>query len=247
MLESDPAIDARTIAERVDEIRGRIARGCRHAGRSPDEVTLVAVTKTFPLDAVEAGHAAGLRHFGENKVQELAEKAAARPGRLHGGDRTWHLIGHLQRNKAKDAVAHADVFEALDSPRLAAELEKRAAAAGRTLGCLVQVNVSGEASKYGLDPDALYAFLDDVAAYEHLAVRGLMTLAAPTDDPEDVRPQFRLLRRLAEGYGPGRNPNVRLDDLSMGMSGDFEVAVEEGATIVRIGSALFGPRTYEPG
>ena len=152
------------------------------------------------------------------------------------------MIGHLQRNKAKDVARHADLFEALDSPRLAKELEKRAEAEERVLPCLVQVNVSGEESKYGLGPDDVHAFLDRVAEHEHLRVRGLMTLAAPADDPEDVRPQFRLLRELLEGYnarGTGRAP---LDVLSMGMSGDFEVAIEEGATHVRIGSALFGPR-----
>ncbi len=247
MLETNTAVDAHAIAANVADVRDRIARACRRAGRDAGEVTLVGVTKTFPLEAVDAGYAAGLRHFGENKVQELAAKAMERPGRLLGGDHAWHMIGHLQRNKARDAVAQADVFEALDSLRLADELERRCAAADRTLTCLVQVNVSGEASKFGLDPDALYPFLDRLGAHEHLAVAGLMTLAAPSDDPEAVRHQFRLLRTLAAGYAASRNPRVALRELSLGMSGDYEVAVEEGATIVRIGSALFGQRTYAGG
>ncbi|MGI9174285.1 MAG: YggS family pyridoxal phosphate-dependent enzyme [Rhodothermales bacterium] len=233
-------VDASAIAERLAAVRERIAAACERAGRPASSVTLVAVSKTFPLAAVEAAYAAGARHFGENKVQDLVEKAEAMPGQTGGGDLCWHMIGHLQRNKAKDVVAHADLFEALDSPRLAKELNKRAEAEERVVPCLVQVNVSGEESKYGLGPDHVHDFLDQVAAYEGLRVRGLMTLAAPADDSEDVRPQFELLRRLAETY-PG-NARAGLDVLSMGMSGDFEVAIEEGATHVRIGSAIFGPR-----
>ena len=164
-----------------------------------------------------------------------------RPGRIGGGDICWHMVGHLQRNKAKDVAAHADLFEALDSPRLAKELNKRALAEERVVPCLVQVSVSGEDSKYGLDPDQVHAFVDQVAAYDGLRIRGLMTLAALTDDPEDVRPQFRLLAPSGRDLHRSR---ARPDwtSLSMGMSGDFEVAIEEGATHVRIGSAIFGPR-----
>ncbi len=243
MIETSEKVDARAIAERIAAVRLRIEAACRRAGRRLDEVTLVGVTKTFPLDVVSAARVAGLRDFGENKAQELAEKAGQAPGVLHGGDLVWHMIGHLQRNKAKDVVAHADLFHALDSPRLAKELDKRAGGEGRVLPCLVQVNVSGEASKFGLDPDALYPFLDSLHEHANLQILGLMTLAEPTDDAQDVRPQFRLLRELAEGYPAG--PRVEMRHLSMGMSGDFEVAVEEGATLVRVGSALFGPRTYE--
>lgn len=240
MAETSIEVDAREIAERLDDIRERIARACQRAGRPANEVTLVGVTKTFPVEAVDAAFAAGLRDFGENKVQELVAKAELRPGLEAGGDRSWHMIGHLQRNKAKDVVAHADVFEALDSLRLAEELERRAAAAGRTLPCLVQVNVSQEATKFGIAPDELPALLDQLSGFAHLSVRGLMTLAAPADDPEDVRPQFRLLRTLFERHRSG--PHGTLTMLSMGMSGDFEVAIEEGATHVRIGSAIFGAR-----
>ena len=234
------------IRDRARDVRARIAAACARAGRAPEDVRLIAVSKTFPIEVVRAGITAGLTDFGENRVQELEEKGEALPGALGGGDVRWHLIGSLQRNKAKTAVAHADVFHALDSDRLARELDKRAANAGRVLPCFVQVNVSGEDSKSGLAPDALHAFLDRLAPHEHLQVVGLMTLAAPAADAEAletvVRPQFRLLRELAQTYDAHANPRVRLDRLSMGMSGDFEVAVEEGATDVRVGSALFGAR-----
>lgn len=242
MIETSDSVDAKAIQARLADVRERMAAACARAGRPASSVTLVAVSKTFPIEAVQAAYAADVRHFGENRVQDFVEKAEAMPGRLHGGDVCWHMIGHLQRNKAKDVVHHADLFEALDSPRLAKELDKRAEAEGRVVPCLVQVNVSGEASKYGLDPDETHAFLDRLAAYSGLRIRGLMTLAAPADDPEDVRPQFRLLRELFETYNARSNARVTMDVLSMGMSGDFEVAIEEGATHVRIGSAIFGPR-----
>ncbi|NBC17001.1 MAG: YggS family pyridoxal phosphate-dependent enzyme [Bacteroidetes bacterium] len=232
------------IAERLADVRDRIAQACDRAGRSPDEITLVSVTKTFPLDAIEHARSLGLHDFGENKVQEMVAKAEEEPGELNGGTLRWHMIGHLQRNKAKDVVAHADLFHALDSPRLAKELNKRARKADRVMPCLVQVNVSGEDSKYGIHPDETHDYLDSLAQYPHLHILGLMTLAEPTEDPEDVRPQFRQMRRLAETYDATDNPRVEMRYLSMGMSGDFEVAVEEGATHLRLGTALFGPRSY---
>ncbi len=230
------------IAERLEEVRERIVRACQRAGRDPSEVTLIGVTKTFPLEVVESAYACGLRHFGENRVQELVEKARAKPGHFQGGDVWWHLIGHLQRNKAKQAVQVADCFHALDSLRLAKELDKRAAGVGREMPVLVEVNVSGEPTKFGLSPEEVYPFLDALAPFEHLRVLGLMTVAAFLPDPEQVRPQFRTLRKLWEGYRGRENPRVEMRYLSMGMSHDFEVAIEEGATHVRIGSALFGPR-----
>lgn len=234
------------IRARAETVRARIAAACERAGRDPSAVRLIAVTKTFPAEVVRAGIEAGLTDFGENRVQELEEKAGAVPGTVGGGSIRWHLIGSLQRNKAKKAVEIADAFHALDSDRLAKELDKRAAAAGRVLPCFVQVNVSGEDTKSGFAPEDVHAFLDRLAAFEHLRVVGLMTLAAPveTDDELEtvVRPQFRRLRALAESYDASANPRVALERLSMGMSGDFEVAVEEGATDVRLGSVLFGAR-----
>ncbi len=209
-------------------------------GRRPDEVTLVGVTKTFPVEVVAAARQAGLHDFGENRVQELIEKTDALPGTIQGGDIRWHMVGHLQRNKAKDVVDCADVFHALESLRLAAELDRRAAQASRRLPCFVQVNVSGEASKFGLGPDDVLDLLEGLVAYEHLRVVGLMTLAAPGADPEAVRPQFRRLRQVFEQVD--RYAGEPMHGLSMGMSGDFDVAIEEGATHVRLGTALFGPR-----
>ncbi len=238
MPETARVVDPHAIADRLAAVRERIERACRQAGRSPDVVTLIGVSKTFPPAAVEAAAAAGLTDFGENKVQELVEKAGHLPGAVEGGGIRWHMIGHLQRNKAKAVVAHADLFHALDSLRLARVLDQQAAAAGRVLPCLVQVNVSGEATKAGVAPDETHAFLAALAELSHLRIRGLMTLAAPASDPERVRPQFRLLRRLLETCDTCGDMTL----LSMGMSGDFEVAITEGATHVRIGSAIFGPR-----
>ena len=181
--------------------------------------------------------------FGENRVQELVEKSDALPGEALGGDVRWHAIGPLQRNKARLVAERADVFHALDSVRLAKELDRRLAEYDRRLPCFVQVNVSGEATKSGVAPADCHALLDAFAPFAHLEIVGLMALAAPAEDAAAleavVRPQFQQLRALAASYA---GPAGRLTRLSMGMSGDFEVAVEEGATDVRIGSALFGTR-----
>jgi PLP dependent protein len=229
------------LAERYTEIRNRIDRACARAGRPPEDVTLVAVSKTFPVERVQALHDLGHVDFGENKAQELAVKASALPGIHSGGHATWHAIGHLQRNKAREIVQFADVFHALDSVRLAAELDRRCVAAGRRLACFVQVNISGEDSKSGIDPGQVHAFIDALRPYRSLDITGLMALASPAADPESVRPEFRRLADLARAY-PGVHEGVRPECLSMGMSADFEVAIEEGATHVRIGSAIFGER-----
>ena len=231
------------IRHRVEQTLERVEAACRRAGRSPETVTLIAVTKTFPLEVVEASYEAGLRHFGENRVQELIAKSGALPGFYQGGDVHWHMIGHVQRNKAKEVVACADFVHAVDSLRLAAEFEKRAAAEGRKIPCMIQVNVSGEQSKFGLQPANVPAFLDEVCQYEHIQFSGFMTLASPAADPESIRPQFRLLKRISDQAAISHASCMRLHYLSMGMSGDFEVAIEEGATHVRVGSALFGART----
>lgn len=237
--------DLATISDRLAEVRARIAAACARAGRDPESVRLIAVTKTFPVEVVRAGVQAGLTDFGENRVQELEEKASEVPGEIQGGGVRWHLIGSLQRNKAKRAVELADSFHALDSERLAKELDKRAAREERVLPCYVQVNVSGEDSKSGVTPEEAPGFLDRVAAFEHLEVVGLMTLAAPAETDAElesvVRPQLRRLREVAETYGDA-HPEAAPLRLSMGMSGDYEVAVEEGATDLRLGTALFGQR-----
>ncbi len=244
MAELAQQTDAEVIARRLNDVRERIAAACRRVGRSPDEVTLIGVTKTFPIADVRAARDAGLRHFGENRVQDLVEKIEALPGRVRGGDVDWYMIGHLQRNKAKDVVEYADYFQALDSPRLAKELNKRARKENRVVPCLVQVNISGEESKYGLRPDETHAFLNRMAQYPYLKVEGLMAIATYSDHPDEIRPEFRRMRRLFDGYEVPPDSGVEMKRLSMGMSNDFEIAIEEGATHVRIGSAIFGERDY---
>ena len=242
--ELEEQVRPEAVAARVQEVRERVAQACERAGRAAAP-TIVGISKTFPMQAIESGLAAGLDHFGENRARQLRDKARARPGAFKGGDLHWHMVGHLQTNKAKFVARHADWFDALDSLRLADELDERAAQNNRVLPCLVQVNITGQEQKYGLDPDATHDFLDRCAEYEHLAVKGLMALASFVDDPEDVRDEFRRMRALFEGYDATANPRVDMDELSIGMSNDFEVAVEEGSTVVRIGSAIFGPRDYD--
>lgn len=233
------------VANRVQSVRERIAKACERAGRSPDEITIVGISKTFPMQAVESGKAAGIDHFGENRARQLRDKARTRPGRFKAGDVVWHMVGHLQTNKAKFVARHADWFDALDSLHLAEELDERAAKNNRVLPCLVQVNVTGEEQKYGLDPAEVHDVLDQCAQFDHLAIKGLMAMASFGDDSEQVRDEFRRVRSLFETYDPTGNPRVEMTELSIGMSNDFEIAVEEGSTMVRIGSAIFGPRDYD--
>ncbi len=240
-------MDREGIARNVRRIRARIAEACRRAGRSPDEITLVAVSKTFPMAAIEAARQAGIRHFGENRVQELASKSKEAPGRTQGGDRTWHMIGHLQRNKARDVVRFADYFHALDSARLARALNERARTEERTVSCLAQVDISGEDSKFGVAPDELLPLLEAVAGCERIRVRGLMAIGSLRAKPDAIRGEFQRLRALFDAVPPRFAPNVSMEHLSMGMSRDFEAAIEEGATHVRIGSALFGERVAPEG
>jgi len=236
-------LSAAEIADRAERVRERIAGACAHAGRDPAGVTLVAITKTHPPETVRAAVAAGLADLGENRVQELVAKSDVVPGASAGGPVRWHLVGHLQRNKARDAAERADLFHALDSLALAEALDRRAGAAGRVLPCLVQVNVSGEGTKSGVAPAETHALVDAAARLANLQVTGLMTIAAPAERAGDldriVRPQLATLRELRDAYR-GAAP---LTLLSMGITGDLEVAVEEGATHVRVGTALFGERT----
>lgn len=224
-------------------LRERIAAAARRAGRDPSDVTLVGVTKRVPAERVAEALRAGLAVLGESYVQEARVKAEALAALLGpGGPRPrWRLIGRLQRNKARDAVALFDAVETLDREDLAAELERRAAAAGRSLEVLLQVNLSEEPQKGGVAAEGLPALLSACAGLAHLHVAGLMTVPAASPDPEDSRPVFARLRALAATLRdtPGGGA---LRELSMGMSADFEVAIEEGATLVRVGTALFGPR-----
>lgn len=230
--------DKLLIGQNCDAIHRRIVQACARAGREPGEVRLLPVSKTVAADRLREAFAAGLTEFGENKAQEASAKAE----RLADLPVTWSIIGHLQTNKAKHVARFAREFQALDSLRLATALERRLQIEGRGLDVLVQVNTSGEASKFGLSPDAVAEFLRELPAFSALRVRGLMTLAVFNPDTARVRACFRVLRTLRDRLRDTAPPAVRLDELSMGMSGDFEIAIEEGATIVRVGQAIFGPR-----
>lgn len=227
------------IPDRVAAVLERIAGAAARASRPPEAVTLVAVSKTFPPQAVRSAFEAGLRHFGENRVQEAEAKIAALAG-LRDRGLCWHLVGHLQSNKARRATALFDVIQSLDSLDLAERLARLAAEAGRRVRALLQVDLAGETAKFGLPESEAPAALARMRALGELRVEGLMTMPPFHDDPEEVRPYFRRLRGLrdrmaAEGLLDG-------GELSMGMSHDFEAAVEEGATIVRVGTAIFGER-----
>jgi pyridoxal phosphate enzyme (YggS family) len=216
------------IRENVAVVEARIAAACARAGRSRDDVTLVGVSKTFPADAVEEAIAAGITHVGENRVQEARDK---RP--LVQGSARWHLIGHLQSNKAKDAVRLFDVIESVDSLELTEKLAKAAAAAGKRQELLVQVNIGNEAQKSGIATAEVDSIVKQIIALDSVDVRGLMAIP-PAGEPEDARPFFRALRAMRDTLG--------LRELSMGMSEDFEIAIEEGSTMVRVGRAIFGSR-----
>ena len=230
-----------TMAGRIAHIHQRIADACARAGRSPDSVVLLPVSKTFEVDAIREAMALGLTRFGENKTQEIRQKAAA----LAGQGLQWVLIGHLQTNKAKDAARDATEVQSLDRTDLAEALHRRLLNEGRTLDVLVQVKTSTEPSKFGMAPEDVSAFLRRIAAeFPTLRVQGLMTLAVISPDPEQVRACFRALRELRDSLRAENIDGVSLERLSMGMSGDFELAIEEGSTEVRIGTAIFGARTY---
>ena len=230
-----------TMAGRLAQIQQRITQACERAGRHPDSVTLLPVSKTFGVESIREGMALGLTRYGENKTQEMRQKAAA----LAGQGLQWVLIGHLQTNKAKDAARDATEVQSLDRPDLAEALHRRLQNEGRTLDVLVQVKTSSEPSKYGMAPEDVPAFLRQIAQdFPTLRVRGLMTLAVNSPDPAEVRSCFRALRELRDQLVQEPIAGISLDRLSMGMSGDFELAIEEGSTEVRIGTAIFGARTY---
>ena len=218
-----------TIAEKLAGVRSRIDAACAHAGRPPDSVSRVGVSKGFDADAIAAAYEAGLRDIGENRVQEAVEKIETLSAR--GITPRWHLIGHLQTNKAKTAAERFAIIQSVDSQRVAEALSRAAVA---SLPVLLEVNVAEEASKYGFTPEEVAPALSAIAALPHLDVRGLMTVAPLTGQPETVRPVFRRLRELRDALG--------LQEISMGMTNDFEVAIEEGATMVRVGRAIFGDR-----
>ena len=222
------------LAGRLQAVEERLQAACRRAGRDRAEVTLVAVTKTVGTDVAAELVRLGVTELGESRPQELWHKAAALPQSVH-----WHLIGHLQRNKIEKTLPLVVLIHSVDSLRLLTALEEEAGRLGRTLPVLLEVNASGEASKYGFAPAEVPALAAPIAKLQHVQVRGLMTMAAPLDDPQQCRPTFASLRELRDRLRGEVGPPHTLEHLSMGMSNDFEIAVEEGATLVRLGSVLF--------
>lgn len=227
-----------SIAVRLAEVRARIDAAARGAGRDPSSVRLVAVSKTFPLESIRDAYSAGQRDFGENRVQEALEKIGASADL----DARWHLLGHLQTNKARRAASAFAMIQSIDSAELLRKLDAAAADAGRTPELLVQVDLAGEASKHGARPNDVPHILEEAGRCQAARVVGVMTLPPIPEAPEDARPWFRQLRELRAEWLRSGVPSGMLREMSMGMSGDFEVAIQEGATIVRVGTAIFGRR-----
>ncbi len=234
------AISVEDFRHNLTAIKKRIIATCERVGRDPTSVHLLPVSKTIDESHIRLSYAAGCRMLGENKVQEAYHKWEAMADLT---DLRWSIIGHLQTNKVKFVARFAAEFQALDNLRVAEALDRRLQAEGRSLDVFVQVNTSGEASKYGLHPDDLQTFLHELPAFSALRVRGLMTLALLSADVKQVRKCFRLLYSLREKLRQETPANMNLDELSMGMSGDFEIAIEEGSTLVRVGQAIYGART----
>jgi pyridoxal phosphate enzyme (YggS family) len=227
-----------TIADRLAGIRERMTAAARSAGRDPSSIRLVAVSKTFPIDSIREAYAAGHRDFGENRVQEALQKVASAADL----EIRWHLLGHLQLNKARKAGTVFAAIHSVDSVELLRKIDAAAAEAGQTPELLIQVDLADEATKFGAAPDEVPRLLDAAAACRAARVSGLMTLPPVPDSPEDARPWFRQLRDLRDGWLASGVPHAMLGELSMGMSGDFEVAIQEGSTMVRVGTAIFGSR-----
>ena len=233
-------IDSAALTARLASVRDRVARAAGRARRDPSSVRVVAVSKTFTAEHVRAAAAAGQLDFGENKVQEGLQKI----GQTAELQIKWHLVGHLQSNKARKAGARFDVIHSVDGAALLGRLDEAAQSEGRTLELLVQVDLAGEATKHGAREDELASIFDEARGCRAARVVGLMLLPPAADDPEQARPHFRALRAVRERLLAGGVDGSMLHELSMGMSHDFEVAVEEGATLVRVGTAIFGERTY---
>lgn len=227
------------IRDNIETIRQRIDAACARAGRNPKEVTLLAVSKTFPAELAAEAFDASVFDIGENYVQELLEKREA----LLKRDIRWHFIGHLQSNKVKYIAEWVHLIHAVDNIGLAREIDKRALQSRRVIDVLIEVNTTGEQSKFGLTAEAAVEFAKSLSEFQHIRVAGIMTIGPFLPEPEGSRPMFRTLRLLKDEIARLNQPNVRMKHLSMGMTGDFEVAIDEGATIVRIGTAIFGKRT----
>jgi pyridoxal phosphate enzyme (YggS family) len=224
------------IAQNLSRVRGRIEQAAAKAGREPGEVSLIAVTKTVPAEGIQEAVAAGARIFGENYVQEARHKIE----KIGHAGVQWHFIGHLQTNKAKYAIGLFDAIHSVDSIQLARELDRRAARVDKVVDCLIEVNLSHEGSKFGIDKEKTLELAQAMTGLRNISLRGLMTMPPYAEDPEEARPYFIALRELKEEIG---RHGIPLPELSMGMSADLEVAVEEGSTMVRVGRAIFGERS----
>ncbi|MGE5263489.1 MAG: YggS family pyridoxal phosphate-dependent enzyme [Acidobacteriota bacterium] len=243
---SEPPITMNDLERNLRSVQSRIHAAAEMAGRDPGEITLVAVSKTFPVEMILAAYGLGVRHIAENRVEEASRKIPQVRSQLSGESAgvIWHMVGHLQSRKVKDAATLFDFVQSVDSAALARRLEERSSALGKTLPVLLEINVSGEASKYGLASEPrenLFVIVDEVLRLPHLDVQGLMTMAPIVNVPDDARPVFRALCELRDELRT-RFPGRAWKHLSMGMTDDFEIAIAEGATIVRIGRAIFGER-----
>jgi len=226
------------IRENISTIKGRIFRAAQRAGRNPEEVTIVAVTKTVDVERIRLGIEAGLKVFGESRVQEAEGKIAV----LAHENIKWHFIGHLQTNKAKKAIELFDLIHSVDSFHLLSEIEKRAAASGKNIKLLLQVNLVGEEAKFGFSKKGLFEILDKIYLYKNVSIHGLMAIPPWSEDPEDSRIYYRQMAAVEREISEMTIDGVRMEYLSMGMSNDFEIAIEEGANMIRIGTAIFGAR-----
>ena len=225
--------------ENIEEVRSRIENACRKAGRDPSEVTLIAVRKTMPVEDLLRARELGMKHFGENKVQEIVDKYDQIPK-----DQTWHMIGHLQRNKVKYIIDKVAMIHSVDSLRLAEAISKEAVKKDVVMPVLIEVNVAGEESKFGVSPDDVKPLVKEISVLPNIRVKGLMTIAPFVENGEENRPVFRRLREISVDIAQENIDNVCMNVLSMGMTVDYDVAVEEGATMVRVGTAIFGKRNY---
>lgn len=227
------------VKENLTETEKRIRAACARAGRDRSEVTLIAVSKTKPVSMLREAYEAGVREFGENKVQEMMEKYEEMPQDIH-----WHMIGHLQRNKVKYLMGKTALIHSVDSPRLAQEISAQSVRHNVETDILIEVNIAGEESKFGISGEETIRFVQEAAGLPNLHIQGLMTIAPFVENPEDNRPYFRKIRELAVDIERKKIDNVCMRILSMGMTGDYEVAIEEGSTMVRVGTGIFGARDY---
>lgn len=229
-----------SIAENLLYIKERIDKACSKSGRSTDDVKLIAVTKTIGVERIKEAISCGIKRFGENKVQEIVDKYPQIDSNVE-----WHMIGHLQTNKVKYITDKVSMIHSVDSIKLAEEINKRFKNSGRIIDILVEINIGMEESKHGIDPNYVLEFIREVSNYDSIKVCGLMTVAPAVDDTDKARPYFRRMKEIFDYVKSNSIYNVDMKYLSMGMTGDYEVAIEEGANIVRIGSGIFGPRNYE--